>query len=180
MFVFDWFRDLFISWGLMNKTAKILFLGLDNAGKTTLLHLLRDNSLSQHRPTRNPTNEELIIGDVTFTAYDLGGHQTARKIWTSYFEAVDGVVFLVDVADVQRLSEAKEVFRQLLHNEELADVPFLVLANKIDKIGALNKPQFDELFNIHDHGRRVEIFMCSVTQRQGYSDGFRWLSQFIK
>jgi len=190
MFVWKWFSGVLQSWGLMNKSAKILLLGLDNAGKTTLLHMLRDNRLVQHKPTRNPTSEDLTMGNINFRTYDLGGHREARRLWKDYFGSVDAIVYLVDATDVQRAQESKSELSVLLTDADLRHTPVVVLGNKIDVDTAMSEPHLREVFGLQqttgkgktelpDDMRPIEVFMCSIVKREGYGDAFRWLSQFL-
>jgi len=189
-FLWDWFTNILSTLGLHKKSGKLVFLGLDNAGKTTLLHMLKDDRLSQHVPTLHPTSEELVMGNMKFTTFDLGGHAQARRVWKDYFPAVDAIVFLVDAVDRQRLMEAKTELDSLLTDEQVATAPVVVLGNKIDVPGAVSEQELRYILGVsttgkgsvsrHEvTGRPMEVFMCSVLRREGYGEAFRWLSQYL-
>merc|ERR1719316_1875052 len=82
-------KDLLGYLGLSDKKGKMLFLGLDNAGKTTLVQMLKTNMFEQYEPTMYPSSEYLIVGNLKFKAFDLGGHEMGRQVWKDYFVAVD-------------------------------------------------------------------------------------------
>ncbi|XP_057574885.1 GTP-binding protein SAR1a-like [Hippopotamus amphibius kiboko] len=158
--------------GLYKKSGKLVFLGLDNAGKTTLLHMLKDDRLGQHVPTLHPTSEELTIAGITFTTFDFGGHEQACRAWKNYLPAINGIVFLVDCADHPQLMES-------MTDETISNVPILILGNKIDRTGAISEGKLREIFGLYGqttgkgnvtlkelNACPMEVFMCSVLKRQ--------------
>ncbi|KAI3386895.1 hypothetical protein SNEBB_004539 [Seison nebaliae] len=192
MFLWDWLSSTLSNLGLWKKSGKLIFLGLDNAGKTTLLHMLKDDKIAQPVPTLHPTSEELSLGNIKFTTYDLGGHIQARKVWKNYFPAVDAVVFLVDISDKDRMIEARSELQSLISDEQVSQCPVLVLGNKMDLPTAISEMEAKYYLGVTemctgkgnvprvDLARRpIELYLCSVLNREGYGEGFRWLSQYL-
>jgi len=195
MWLWDWLRSWLALIGLLPKRGKILFLGLDNAGKTTLLHMLKYGRVSVHSPTSQPQYEEIVLDGLTLRAHDLGGHTAARRIWKSYFLSVDGVVFMVDACDVKRFEEVKTELSDVLNSDSLENVPVLILGNKIDRSGAVTEAELKKYFSLEDACtgkkaatvssskkklRPLEVFMISLWQNAGYMEAFKWLSAYIK
>jgi len=192
MFIWDWFSGVLNWLGLAHKNAKILFLGIDNAGKTTLLHVLKDDRIGTHVPTLHPHSEELVIGSVKFRTYDLGGHETARRIWKDYFSTVDAVIYMVDAADRNRFAEAKEALDDLFSFPELEGVPFVILGNKVDLPTAVTEDELRRSLGLGSDNnywgsantgpveRKLNVFMCSVVKGVGYRDAFLWIGQQIE
>lgn len=189
---FGWFWDMLSYMGLSNKAGKILFLGLDNAGKTTLLGKLATDQVHVHRPTFHPNVEELTLGGIKLKTIDMGGHLEARRLWKDYFTKVDGVVFLVDAANPERFEESRGELNKLMVSEELSRTPFLILGNKIDIPRACSEPDLVRALGLtglltgkttkvaDPLVRPLEVYMCSIVKKTGYGDGFRWLSQYLQ
>ena len=186
------FTDVLGMLGLYHKEANIVFVGLDNAGKTTLLQMLKDDKYAQHQPTQQPHMEELAMGKIRFQTFDLGGHEIARKLWKDYCTVAQAVIFLVDAAARSRFPDAKRELDSILCMPELSTVPVAILGNKIDKKGAASEEELREQLGLQAEttwgkdpkkkagtGRPIEVFMCSIAQRMGYVEAFQWISNFL-
>ena len=165
------------------KDARVLILGLNNSGKTTLLLLMRDKRIAIPNRTMEPMKVQLTLDSTRLHATDLGGHDTARAKypWESFFhKSVTGVIFLVDASDTnaEKMERARRELHKVLAAEELGTVPVLVLGNKIDLDTAVSEKALRDWLRLEDWGDdrdRVHVCMCSLALKMGYGDGLRWL-----
>ena len=124
-------KKLYDSFG--DRHAKILMLGLDGAGKTTVLYKLKLHEVVSSIPTIG-FNVETVqpVKHVSFTVWDVGGQDKIRPLWKHYYQGCEGLVYVVDSVDSMRFSEAREELEGILSYDEMAGVPLVVLANKQD------------------------------------------------
>jgi len=162
----DWFWDFLYALGFFKKKATILLLGLDNAGKTTLLHKLKHNSIHLFHPTERAQLEEVTVGNVVFRAWDLGGHQAVRHWWKDHFTQADAIIFVVDSADQERFEEAHQELKALLKESDLMECKaFLILGNKLDVEGASSKEQLISAFKLSPFLDRKKANNKKITRK---------------
>jgi len=159
------------------KEVRILILGLDNAGKTTILYRLQvDEPIGQTVPTIGFNVETLQYKNVKFQVWDLGGQSSIRPFWRCYFPNTDAVIFVVDSVDIERLGIARQELHAMLQEEELKDAILLVFANKQDMKGALNAAAVSEALGLASiKNRQWSIQETSATRGRGLFEGFDWL-----
>ncbi|CAN1816485.1 ADP-ribosylation factor 1 [Linum perenne] len=113
-----------------NKEARILVLGLDNAGKTTILYRLQMGEVVSTIPTIGFNVETVQYNNIKFQVWDLGGQTSIRPYWRCYFPNTQAVIYVVDSSDTDRIGIAKEEFHAILEEEELRGAIVLIFANK--------------------------------------------------
>lgn len=161
-----------------HKEVRILILGLDNAGKTTILYRLQtpDEPIGQTVPTIGFNMETLQYKNIKFQVWDLGGQTSIRPYWRCYFPNTDAIVFVVDSADTDRLSIARQELMAMLEEEELKDAVLLIFANKQDMKGALPAAKVSEHLGLTSiRNRQWSIQETSATKGRGLFEGFDWL-----
>ena len=127
-----WYKTL-AKLGIFLKKGRMLVLGLDNAGKSTLLTVLQSNEVRPTAPTHQPVTDVIKVGHMKLRAVDMGGHEIARRMWLQYSHEADGIVYIVDAVDRERFEEAAiELHKLLAANALPPGAPVLILANKVD------------------------------------------------
>eukprot|EP00996_Jenningsia_fusiforme_P003103 NODE_3909_length_894_cov_40.210651_g3599_i0.p1 GENE.NODE_3909_length_894_cov_40.210651_g3599_i0~~NODE_3909_length_894_cov_40.210651_g3599_i0.p1 ORF type:complete len:179 (-),score=57.44 NODE_3909_length_894_cov_40.210651_g3599_i0:268-804(-) len=157
------------------KEARLLFLGLDNSGKTTALKKLSDEDISHISPTQGFNIKSISQEGFKLNAWDIGGQKAIRSYWPNYFENTDVLVYVVDAADKKRLEETGVELNTLLEEEKLKSIPVLVLANKQDIEGALSADEVAKALNLHSiRDRSWQIQACSAKTGDGLNAGMEW------
>uniref|UniRef100_A0A3Q3BCP1 ADP-ribosylation factor-like protein 4A n=1 Tax=Kryptolebias marmoratus TaxID=37003 RepID=A0A3Q3BCP1_KRYMA len=139
------------------QTFHIAILGLDSAGKTTVLYRLQFNEFVNTVPTKGFNSEKVKVslGDnrtVTFHFWDVGGQEKLRPLWKSYTRCTDGIIFVVDSVDAERMEEAKTELHKITKTSENQGVPVLVVANKQDLRHCLGLDEIEKLLALKELG----------------------------
>lgn len=158
------------------KEIRILILGLDNAGKTTLLYRLKIGEVVTTIPTIGFNVESVTYKNLNFNVWDLGGQTSIRPYWRCYYANTAAVVFVVDSTDIERLSTAADELSAMLSEEELRDAALLVFANKQDQPGAKGAGEISEALKLGQlKDRNWSIMACSAIDGRGVNEGMDWL-----
>merc|ERR1711862_1006754 len=159
-----------------DKEARLLMLGLDNAGKTTVLKKMASEDISQIQPTQGFNVKSVIHDGFSLNVWDIGGQKTIRQYWNHYFAASDALIYVIDSSDTRRLEESSQELKELLSNNSLQGIPLLVFANKQDPQGAVSAEEITKcmmLTGISD--RTWFIQACSAMSGEGLQEGMEWL-----
>ena len=161
------------------KEMRILMLGLDGAGKTTILYKLKLGEVVNSVPTIGFNVENVEYKNVKFTVWDVGGQTKIRAMWKHYFQNTDALIYVVDTSDKDRLELAKEELQSMLTSEELQDTALLVLANKQD-LGVVSVAEVTEKLGLYSmKGRDWFIQGTCATTGSGILDGMDWLCKAV-
>lgn len=159
-----------------DKELRILLLGLDNAGKTTLLKALAEEDVTHITPTQGFNIKSVSSEGFKLNVWDIGGQRKIRPYWRNYFENTDILIYVIDSADKQRFEETGQELQELLYEEKLSKVPIMIYANKQDLISASSSSEIAEGLNlIQIKDRPWQIQACSATSGEGVKEGMEWV-----
>ena len=162
------------------QEMRILMVGLDAAGKTTILYKLKLAEVVTTIPTIGFNVETVEYKNISFTVWDVGGQETIRRLWNYYYNNIQGIIFVVDSNDTERIDDAREELHKMLAEEELKDACLLVMANKQDLPGAMTPPDIADGLGLHTiRGRSWHLQGTCATSGDGLYEGLDWLSKTV-
>ncbi|TXG54677.1 hypothetical protein EZV62_019933 [Acer yangbiense] len=136
------------------KEMRILMVGLDAAGKTTILYKLKLGEIVTTIPTIGFNVETVEYKNISFTVWDVGGQDKIRPLWRHYFQNTQGLIFVVDSNDRDRVVEARDELHRMLNEDELREAVLLVFANKQDLPNAMNAAEITDKLGLHSLRQR--------------------------
>lgn len=158
------------------REVRLLMLGLDNAGKTTILKKYNGEDISSISPTLGFNIKTLEYQGYKLNVWDVGGQTTIRSYWRNYFEQTDGLVWVVDSGDKIRLEDCRRELHQLLLQERLAGASLLVFCNKQDLTGALTLEEIKDFLQLENfQTRHWAVVPCSAVTGEGLLRGINWI-----
>ena len=156
---------------------KILILGIQNAGKTSILYRLSLGQFVKTTPTIGSNVEEINHQNVKMQAWDLGGQEKMRSVWDVYYLNSDAIIYVIDSNDFENFEESKNQFYLLLKNEALKNAVLLIFANKQDLTTSKKISDLIQIYdfdNIKDHIWHIQP--CSALTGEGLEISYKWLS----
>jgi len=163
------------------QEVRILILGLDSAGKTTILYKLQCGEVVTTIPTIGFNVETVTYKNIRFQVWDLGGQSSIRPYWRCYYQNTNAIIYVVDSADIERLSVAKEELMSMLEEDELQGTPLLVFANKQDLPAAATEAAVSEVLGLSSmKNRQWAIYKTSAIKGVGLFEGLDWLVNILK
>lgn len=164
-----------------SKEMRLLMLGLDAAGKTTILYKLKLGQDVTTIPTVGFNVETVTYKNVKFTVWDVGGQDKIRSLWRHYFSGTQGLIFVIDSSDRARLAEAKQELHRIIGDREMRDSLLLVFANKQDLENAVKPQEITEALELSKLKDKIWYVVPScATTGEGLLEGLAWLSNNVK
>jgi|TARA_B110000003_G_scaffold123643_2_gene126031 ADP-ribosylation factor-like protein 2 len=151
-------------------------VGLDNAGKTTIVKRVNGEPIDEISPTLGFNIKTMTFGAYSLNIWDVGGQKTLRSYWKNYYEATDALIWVVDSADGRRMRDCARELAGVLGEEKLAGASVLIFANKRDIQGAMDVDAMVDALGLKTLvNRHWNIVACSAVTGEGLLEGFDWL-----
>src|SRR3990167_5165527 len=163
-----------------NEEMRILMVGLDAAGKTTILYKLKLGEIVTTAPSIGFNVETVQYKRINLDTWDVGGEDKIRPLYRHYYQNIRGIIFVMDSNDRERIQDAHEELQKILREDELRDAALLVFANKQDLPNAMSVNEITSKLELNSlRSRQWFIQATCAMNGDGLYEGSDWLTSVL-
>ncbi|MBN1328126.1 MAG: GTP-binding protein [Candidatus Heimdallarchaeota archaeon] len=164
------------------KHKNLIICGLDSVGKTTLVNYMLLGEFTNTISTKKFDHSKIIFPNILLDIYDLGGNETFRSKWLKYNKIADGLIYVIDSTDIERIADNKIILYDILKTQIKSEIPILILLSKIDLDKRINAKQILNELQLFDINNKIQwaIFEISVILEKGIREAFQWLVNILE
>ena len=160
---------------------RILMLGMKGAGKTTILHYLKDDEQIKIFSVQDFNTQTIEWEDYEICVWDLGFGESKRNLWRHYFTGSVFVIFVVDASDRSMFKTCKTEFHKIAHVAELKDCPICVLANKSNEPDAATVNEIERDLDVGGMKHLTyQLFPTCATKGEGIDEAMNWVKKILE
>jgi small GTP-binding protein len=160
---------------LKSSIYKVVLLGLEGSGKTSLFDRIKSNEVYIRHPTIGFNVEQIRLDGIPMTLWDFGGNEKIMNLWDRYIDGTDLVVLVIDSGDEGNLQKVKDILKIL--KEKLPEVYVLIVVNKIDLRQSLPNDVIEKETDLYGSNLKIANVIRASTTR---GDGIREINKAIK
>lgn len=165
---------------IREREIRIILIGLENAGKTSIVKSILNQQNSETSPTQGFEIHKYDYKDYHLDIWDVSGSASSRPSWHNFFDTADGVIYVVDASSKDKLNESVSEFTQNITQDRNDKSPWLIFVSKQDVPGCLTTQDVEAAFGVgNSNEKRVNFVGCSASTRDGIDEGLTWLIDTI-
>ncbi|XP_018650083.1 ADP-ribosylation factor-like 6, arl6 [Schistosoma mansoni] len=182
MWLFEIISKMF---SFLKKEVKVLVIGLDNSGKSTILNKLQSKETQNSLivPTIGYNVEKIRVSQMMFLCFDMSGSGTYRNLWEKFYKECEAIIYVVDSSDELRLTVVEDEFQQLLKHPDICNrrIPILLFANKMDLSNSITVIEIVKILGLEKlRNKSWRIFASNAINGEGLNEGLMWLFGQLK
>ncbi len=167
----------------VTPAGKLVFVGLPQSGKTTIVNRLLTGKFSNPSRTMGLNVDSVTYEGIEFQAIDIGGQVAFREFWLPFIRSANAVIYIIDAADPLQFVESHKALQETLERIPKKSL-LMILANKCDLAESVSLKTIITTFEWQEiqanyNFRAINLFHISAKTGERFDEAFHWIFETI-